>query len=121
MGKRTRKELKVLKIDALHDYIESKFRLFTDNRSSTKSIKLSDALMSGYAMFSLKDSSLLSFDKERESRKENLKMIYKIDQAPGDSGLRQILDEVDWEEFDGVFRGIFSQAKSVASYKTIGK
>jgi hypothetical protein len=60
----------------------------------------------------------LSFDEERASRKENLKTIYKISQAPGDSGLRQILDDVNWEEFDGIFNGILNQVKSAGILKS---
>ena len=44
-------------------------------------ISLADALMSGFAVFSLKDPSLLAFDERRkdETKLENLKRIYHID------------------------------------------
>jgi len=47
-----------LKIDRLHGFIKHEFEQFLDTRDDNISIDMEDALMSGYAMFSLKDSSL---------------------------------------------------------------
>ena len=60
-------------------------------------IPLSDALMSGYAMFQLKDPSLLSFQRrcEDEAKLENLKTVYGIKQVPAYSSMTDILDPVD--------------------------
>lgn len=61
-------------------------------------IPLSDCLMSGLAMFSLKYPSLLQFDKDRnevERVKHNLKTLFKIEHAPSDTYMRERLDEVD--------------------------
>ncbi len=44
---------------------------------------LTDALMAGFAMFSLKCPSLLDFDKQRAEG--NLKTIYRIERTPCDS------------------------------------
>ncbi|MCU0574529.1 MAG: hypothetical protein MUC41_16260 [Syntrophobacteraceae bacterium] len=39
---------------------------------------MEDALMAAFAMFSLKDSSLLQFDKRRVEQPTNLKTVYKL-------------------------------------------
>ena len=49
--------------------------------------------MSGLALFSLKDPSLLAFD-ERRAAPENLQRVYHIQDIPSDTQLRTILDEV---------------------------
>lgn len=98
MATREEKALEGLKIDPLHKYLAKKFQGFTDTRSENLSIKMQDALMSGYAVFSLKDPSLLQFNNEHTSREENLKSIYKVNKAPSDSAMRAILDGVDLKE-----------------------
>jgi hypothetical protein len=42
----------------------------TDHRTENITISMTDALMSGFAIFSLKDSSLLAFDKRRTNERE---------------------------------------------------
>ncbi len=69
-------------------------------------IPMADALMSGFALFSLKDPSLLAFD-ERRKTDSNLGNIYHIGKVPCDSQMRTILDEVDPEELRKPFRNIF--------------
>jgi hypothetical protein len=53
------------------------FEQIPDHRALNTKISLTDALMSGFAMFSLKDSSLLEFDKRR-AKESNLHNIYQI-------------------------------------------
>jgi len=50
-------------------------------------ISLADTLMSGFAMFSLKDPSLLAFDARRKAD-DNLKRIYGMAQVPCDTQMR---------------------------------
>jgi len=71
-------------------------------------ISLGDALMSAFAMFSLKDPSLLSFEERREQA-ENLQKIYGLEKIPSDTQMRTILDEVDAEEIKPLFKDIFRQ------------
>ena len=71
--KRERKALESLKIDPLNSYLAKEFSKFPDDRDDNLSITMQDALMSGYAMFSLKDQTLLEFNNERSNRAENLK------------------------------------------------
>ena len=50
-----------LNADALFSQVRSGFEKIPDHRSKNSTISLPDALMSGFAMFSLKDPSLLYF------------------------------------------------------------
>ena len=59
---------KHLSADALFALLRNAFSTLSDHRSGTPDIALSDALMSAFAMFSLKSPSLLAFDKERTER-----------------------------------------------------
>ena len=61
-----------LNADALFSQVRSGFEKIPDHRSKNSTISLPDALMSGFAMFSLKDPSLLAFE-ERQSEDTNLK------------------------------------------------
>ena len=51
--------------------------------------------MSAFAMFSLKDPSLLAFDHRRHNPKDNFRTIYGINRVPCDSQMRDILDPLD--------------------------
>jgi len=62
--------------------------------------------MSGFAMFSLKDPSLLAFE-VRQSEDTNLKLIYKINNVPYDTQMRTILNEVDPADIEPSFNYIF--------------
>ena len=63
---------KNLNADALFSLVRSGFEKIKDHRSNNTKISLPDALMSGFAMFSLKDPSLLAFE-ERQSEDSNKK------------------------------------------------
>lgn len=104
--KTIKNQLKQLKIDSLTKWLKGKFKRFTDDRGKNSSIQMSDSLLSGFAMFSLKDRSLLRFNNKLSARKENLKNVYKVENAPTDSGMRTILDEVRVADFKGVFRSL---------------
>jgi len=64
-----------------------------DHRDGAK-ISLADALMSGYAMFDLKDPSLLAFDERRCRDAANLERIYGIGKVACDTQLRTVIDPV---------------------------
>ena len=97
---------KNLNADALFSLVRSGFEKIKDHRSNNTKISLADALMSGFAMFSLKDPSLLAFE-ERISEDTNLKSIYKINNVPCDTQMRTILDEVDPADIEPSFKNIF--------------
>lgn len=108
MSKRKMKLRKDLNADALFSRVRSDFETIVDPRSGDVKIPLADALMAGFAMFSLKDPSLLAFE-ERRSGDANLKTVYKIGTVPCDTQMRTILDGVDPDCIGPIFKHIFSQ------------
>lgn len=80
---------KHLSADGLFKMVKEEFKKVKDHRPTNVEISLEDALMSGFALFSLKESSLLSFDKRRQTPK-NLKRVYDINQIPSDTQMRTI-------------------------------
>jgi hypothetical protein len=83
-----------LSADVLLGLVRAEFDHVPDQRADNASLDLADALMSGYALFALKDPSLLAFD-ERRATDRNLHTIFKIGQVPSDTQLRTMLDEVE--------------------------
>lgn len=92
---------------ALIQRVRAGFAAIEDHRASNTKISLTDALMSGFAMFSLKDSSLLEFDQRRQAKDENLKEVYGIENIPCDTHLRTILDPVEPSGLRPIFKDIF--------------
>ena len=82
-------------IDELIKLVRAGFRSIGDHRKNNASYALEDLLSAGFAIFSLKDPSLLAFRQQFPRRSENLKRIYGIAQIPEDSALREGLDGVD--------------------------
>jgi len=83
------------------------FAKITDHRPGKVAHTLADALMSGFAMFSLKDPSLLAFDERRYAGPHNLKTIYGIGTIPCDTSMREILDRVDPNDLRPLFKDAF--------------
>lgn len=76
--------------------LQSKFSTVPDpRRQYNRKFSLKNVLLSGFTLFSLKDSSLLSYVDQYPTRKANLKSVFGITQCPSDSGFRTILDEVE--------------------------
>jgi len=98
---------KILSADGLFKLIKTKFGEMGDRRSSNASISLADALMSAFAMFSLKYPSLLMFNKQ--SKNGNLKTLYGIDKIPCDTQMRTILDEIDPIDIRPLFKDVFRE------------
>jgi hypothetical protein len=98
-----------LNADALFATIREDFAKVPDHRAANASIPLADALMSGFAMFSLKDPSLLAFDERRLERPESLHSVYGVGVIPSDTQMRTILDEVAPTHLRRAFRSVFHQ------------
>ncbi|MEA2083937.1 MAG: hypothetical protein U9O82_06795 [Thermodesulfobacteriota bacterium] len=79
------------------------------HRNSNATIPLTDALMSGFAVFSLKDPSLLAFDQRRKWCSHNLMTVYGINQIPCDTSLREILDDLDPVDLRPFFKMVFQK------------
>ena len=93
--------------DVLFRLLHSIFTSIRDPRSGEVEIPLDDVLMSAFAMFSLKDPSLLAFDHRRQNPNDNFRTIFGINRVPCDSQMRAILDPVDPKGLRTPFREIF--------------
>jgi hypothetical protein len=96
-----------LKVDALLGKLRERFDTIPDHRSPSCTITLPDALMSGFALFSLKEPSLLAF--QERIKDSNLRTIYGIGHVPSDTQLRTILDPVNPQLLRPCFTDIFRQ------------
>ena len=98
---------KHLAADALFRLVRSGFARIPDYRSDDTEISLTDALMSAFAVFSLKSPSLLAFDQERTEG--NLHTIYGIERVPCDTRMREILDPISPTWLRPAFQSVFRQ------------
>jgi len=104
--KETIKLRKHLNADALFSNLHNGFKGINDHRPGMIDHTLADTLMSGFAMFSLKDPSLLAFD-ERRQAPHNLTTIYGMGSIPCDTSMREILDGVDPNDLRPLFKEQF--------------
>ncbi len=108
--------------DALISGISASFSKITDPRKHSK-IAMHDILMSGYAVFSLKYPSLLSFEKGfrmEEPCLSNMGSLFGIKQVPSDTYLREVIDRVSPSSFRPAFNSLFSRlqrGKALDSYR----
>lgn len=102
---------KHLNADALFQTVYLNFEKFPEFRSGNIEIPMADALMSGFAMFSLKDPSLLAFDERRinDGKLMNLQSVYGVGKVPCDTTMRAVLDPVIPGNFNTSFKTIFSE------------
>ena len=68
---------------------------------------MADAVMSAFALFSLKDPSLLAFEKRRYDA--NMKSLFRILNIPSDTQMRTILDSLQSDFLRPMFNDIFGQ------------
>ncbi len=99
------KARKLLSADALFGMLRTGFADIADHRPGDTDISLTDALMSAFALFSLKSPSLLAFDKERTEG--NLHRVYGIERVPCDTAMREMLDPVEPASLRPLFTDIF--------------
>ncbi len=93
--------------------VRQNFSSIKDVGLRKQSISQTDVLMSGYAMFSLKYSSLLQFDQHyREDMiRHNLRSVYHIESAPSDTQMRERLDQIDPKLLRKTYRSLFSRCQ----------
>lgn len=122
----TLKFRKTLSLLSLLQRIRETFNGLADHRSRKVEYPLPDVLMSAVAMFSLKDESLFAFDERRQqaSRQHNLNSLYGIKQAPCDTQMRSILDEVNPQKLRPAFQSIHQELQKqgvLEPYRFLGK
>ena len=114
MGKKNKKSAEAhefLRFDALRRIIGEELKKIPDPRPGKSRISLHDALMSAFAMFSLKDPSLLAFDDRRKKKPQNVRAVFGVQNIPTDSGMRDIDDKVPTEHLSPLYKRIFEQAR----------
>lgn len=97
--------------DPLFNLVYNTFQSVDDPFAQTAIIAIQDILMSGFAVFSLKYPSLLTFDEQRTLPDTNLHDIYHIGQIPSDTQMRTRLDLIKPEDIVPTFKQVFSQAQ----------
>lgn len=107
-------EVTQLSAKSLVECLRDKFKVFPDSRDPLRvEIPIEDALMSGYAIFSLKFSSLLKFEEalREDTQGSNLKNLYQVTRFPSDTQMRTIIDEVNPYNFRPIFNSFFHRAQ----------
>ncbi|XZE20409.1 transposase family protein [Pirellulaceae bacterium SH449] len=107
---------KYLSADSIIEGLRNRFEAMPDSRRAA-SVKhsLPDCLMAAFAMFSLKEPSLLAFDQRRQD--QSLMNLYRIQSIPSDTQHREILDEVDPKSLNECFADIFFEVQRGGSLK----
>ena len=98
---------KHLSADALYALLRLRCEKIPDHRGRECPISLTDALMSAFGMFSLKDPSLLAFEERRND--ENMRNLFGIARVPSDTHMREILDPVEPRQLRPLFDDVFRQ------------
>ena len=102
---------KHLNADGLNGAVRKTFEQVPQPGNGDYTIPLTDCLMSGYAMFVLKDPSLLAFDRRRIAEQHNLESIFGIKQAPCDTQMRTRLDPVEPDSLRPGYKEVFRRAQ----------
>jgi len=113
------KTRKYLSVKSLYQRVRAGFAEVSDTRTGDVKITMTDALQSAFALFALKDPSLLAFEARRPDPNGNLRRIFGIHRVPSDTQSRTILDPVDPAALCPVFKDIFRQlqrGKALESY-----
>ena len=98
-----------LSASGLFQVVRVGFEKIVDQRTAELiKISLADVLMSAFAMFSLKDPSLLAFDKRRQTE-GNLQQVYGLEQVPCDTQMRTTLDEVGPADIKVLYTDVFRE------------
>jgi len=106
--------------------IYDQFKSVGDKREPLKiEIPMADALMSAFAIFSLKFASLLKFEEAMKARVNysNLHTLYGVVRVPSDTQMRTILDDVETKDLRPIFKSLFEKAqraKLLEKYKFMG-
>jgi hypothetical protein len=98
---------KGLSADALYKLLRLRLETIPDDRGRKCPISLPDALMSAFALFALKDPSLLAFEERRNDA--NMRNLFGIARVPSDTHLREILDPLEPRQLRPLFDDVFRQ------------
>lgn len=100
---------KELNANSFINLVRNTFENIPDCRRNNISISLTDGLMSGFSIFSMKEKSLLDFEKNQAKHGTNLKNVYGIKRVPTDTHLREMLDSIDPESIRPAYKNVFNR------------
>ena len=106
--------------NSLINLIHNHFSSIDDSRDTCKSYKLSDMLMSAYAIFSLKSPSLIEGLENINSDKRNLQALYNISRVPSDTQMREVINNIDSKDITPIFKKVFlrlQRAKELEKFR----
>ncbi len=109
--------------NSLIDLVYNNFESINDKRADNKSIEQKDALMSAFAIFSLKYPTLIQGVKDIDADQQNLKSLYNISNVPSDTQMRDIINEIDSKEINPLFKKVFyrlQRAKELNKFRFMG-
>jgi hypothetical protein len=95
-----------LHFDALVQLARQRFGKIPDQRREPV-FSLPDTLMAGLALFSLKDPSMLAF--QRRTLDHNLRCVFGLQGIPSDSQMREILDDVHPDEIRPFYNDVLRE------------
>ena len=97
-----------LSFDPLIRQIRLRVKQLPDPRDQANcGYSMADAVMSAFALFSLKDPSLLAFEKRRNDA--NMKSLFRILNIPSDTQMRTIVDPLEADWLRPMFNDVFGQ------------
>jgi hypothetical protein len=106
-----------LSVDSLIENLRSCFDNFADKRAKNSIVSLTDILMSAYAIFSLKYSSLLQFEMQNPIEKEDLKNLFCLSKTCNDSQMRVVLDQVNPDDIRQFYSSNFKELERLGITK----
>lgn len=118
MGRKSYSQLrKLVTYDKLLSYVRDAVSGLTDPRNREMGYSFVDIVMAGFAVFCLKYPSLLCFDDQTATQRQNLMTLFGIDNLCSDSHLRKVLDKVSPGPLKGVFPILFDQLRRLGVLK----
>lgn len=105
---------KHLNAEALLKKVRHCFDRIKDPLGDRTQFNLTDCLLSGLAIFGIKYSSLLQFDKSYHDTsivRHNLAHLYGVENAPCDTYLRERLDTLDAKRLNSGFKAVLSEVQ----------
>ena len=105
------KRKKHLSFDSLRQSLSTLLEGMPDKRQESKrGYSIHDTLMSGFACMFFQDQSLLQFQQrlKEEKDRDNLATLFGVNEIPEQTQMREIIDEIDSEQFRPIFKEYFS-------------
>jgi hypothetical protein len=95
-----------LSADGLIRLLRPRFEGVPDSRRlSSTTYSMADAIAGAFAMFSLKEPSLLNFQNCKDQ--PAIQKLYQLNQVPSDSTMREILDGIEVDQLNEAFADVF--------------